>query len=117
MFSGQIFYPQCIILLPSFMIVSPIPYRKHKARESDHWRVVKSSNILNPVGLSLTLKYSMYEPVFHDGIYKCEATIRTKSLQSASGTITASSDNIPLKSKQLQFDSPLPYSSANQAGH
>ena len=101
MFSGQIFYPQCIILLPSFMIVSPIPYRKHKAGESDNWRVVKFSNILNPVGLSLTLKYSMYEPVFHDGIYKCEATIRTKSLQSASGTITASSDNIPLKSKQL----------------
>lgn len=89
-----------IILLHLCDFFSPIPHRKHKAAETILWKVVNISNIFNPSGL--TLKYSMYEPAFHDGIYKCEATIRTKSIPSlnGTGTVNASSENITLKSKR-----------------
>ena len=82
------------------MIFSLTPHRKHRAAESNLWTVVNISNIFNPSGLSI--KYSMYEPAFHDGIHKCEATIRTKSIPSLnnSGTVNASSENITLKSKR-----------------
>ena len=113
-FSGHTFFT-CSKFCFLRIILSSILHRIHKEAESKEWTVVMFSNASNPSGVSLTLNYPMYEPVFQDGVYRCEAVIRTRGNQSWFGTVNTSSDNIPLKSKQFQLESPLLLSSAKSS--